>query len=145
MKAYLEPKEIERLENTAINLRDRLLIRLLFHLGCRISEALAIRVEDIGCFMWLYLASELLVVLFNNEGFARMLPALIVSSLMPHVSSDMDQSLLSDTLLGLSWVYGYSSLRWFLDFISFQHTKISATKFGSNHQYLFFLLGRLVC
>ena len=46
-KAYLEPHEIERLENAATNLRDRLLIRLLFHLGCRISEALSLKVEDI--------------------------------------------------------------------------------------------------
>jgi integrase/recombinase XerD len=47
MKAYLEPGEVERLEQAADYLRDRLLIRLLFHLGCRISEALGIRVEDI--------------------------------------------------------------------------------------------------
>ncbi len=47
MKAYLEPGEVERLEQAAEYLRDRLLIRLLFHLGCRISEALGIRVEDI--------------------------------------------------------------------------------------------------
>jgi integrase/recombinase XerD len=46
-KAYLEPAEIERLENAATNLRDRLLTRLLFHLGCRVSEALSITVEDI--------------------------------------------------------------------------------------------------
>jgi integrase/recombinase XerD len=39
-KAYLEPSEIEKLEEAAQYLRDRLLIRLLFHLGCRISEAL---------------------------------------------------------------------------------------------------------
>ncbi len=35
------------LEKAAANLRDRLLIRLLFHLGCRVSEALSITVEDI--------------------------------------------------------------------------------------------------
>jgi len=46
-KAYLEPSEVERLERAAGNLRDRLLIRLLFRLGCRISEILGIRVEDI--------------------------------------------------------------------------------------------------
>jgi len=39
-KTYLEPKEIEQLENAVIYLRDKLLIRLLFHLGCRVSEAL---------------------------------------------------------------------------------------------------------
>ena len=46
-KAYLEPHEVDNLENASTNLRDRLLIRLLFHLGCRISEALALTVEDI--------------------------------------------------------------------------------------------------
>lgn len=47
MKAYLETGEIQKLEGAATNLRDRLLIRLLFHLGCRVSEALSIGVEDI--------------------------------------------------------------------------------------------------
>ena len=46
-KAYLEPNEIEQLESAAVYLRDKLLIRLLFHLGCRISEALALGVIDI--------------------------------------------------------------------------------------------------
>jgi len=46
-KAYLEPEEVELLEQAATNLRDRLLIRVLYRLGCRISEALALRVEDI--------------------------------------------------------------------------------------------------
>ena len=46
-KAYLEPAEIEKLEEAAEYLRDRLLIRLLFHLGCRISEALGIKAGDI--------------------------------------------------------------------------------------------------
>ncbi|MBI2852755.1 MAG: tyrosine-type recombinase/integrase [Chloroflexi bacterium] len=47
MKAYLEPDEIGRLEQAAEYLRDRLLIRLLFHLGCRVSEALGIKTGDI--------------------------------------------------------------------------------------------------
>jgi integrase/recombinase XerD len=47
VKAYLEPNEIVKLENAATNLHDRLLVRLLFHLGCRISEALALTVDDI--------------------------------------------------------------------------------------------------
>ena len=47
MKAYLEPDEIILLENQATNLRDQLLIHMLFHLGCRISEVLAITAEDI--------------------------------------------------------------------------------------------------
>ena len=47
MKACLEYEEIARLEECATNVRDRLLIRILFHLGCRVSEALGIAVEDI--------------------------------------------------------------------------------------------------
>jgi len=47
-KAYLEPSEVQNLEEAATNLRDKLLIRLLFHLGCRISEALALEVKDIN-------------------------------------------------------------------------------------------------
>ena len=46
-KAYLEPVEIERLEEAAEYLRDKLLIRLLFRLGCRVSEALGIKTGDI--------------------------------------------------------------------------------------------------
>ena len=46
-KTYLEPSEVESLEKCTSNLRDRLLVRLLFHLGCRVSEALALQVEDI--------------------------------------------------------------------------------------------------
>jgi len=47
MKTYLELKEVELIEQAAEYLRDKLLVRLLFHLGCRISEALAISVGDI--------------------------------------------------------------------------------------------------
>ena len=47
MKAYLEPGEVELLEEAATNLRDRLLIRLLFRLGCRITEVLSLQVQDI--------------------------------------------------------------------------------------------------
>jgi integrase/recombinase XerD len=47
MKTYLKPEEIALMEQTASNLRDKLLVRLLFHLGCRVSEALALKVEDI--------------------------------------------------------------------------------------------------
>jgi len=57
-KAYLEPEEIELLEGGALayDRRERkwkpclmyqLLIRLLFRLGCRVSEALGIGVDDI--------------------------------------------------------------------------------------------------
>lgn len=48
MKAYLELNEVTLLEETANNLRDRLLIRLLFYLGSRITEVLDITVEDIN-------------------------------------------------------------------------------------------------
>ncbi|MGI2336813.1 MAG: tyrosine-type recombinase/integrase [Dehalogenimonas sp.] len=46
-KTYLELDEVARLEGAAVYLRDRLLIRLLFHLGCRVSEALGVRVKDL--------------------------------------------------------------------------------------------------
>jgi integrase/recombinase XerD len=46
-KAYLEIDDVKKLEEAATCLRDRLLIRILFHLGCRVSEALALKVEDI--------------------------------------------------------------------------------------------------
>ena len=46
-RAYLEPEEIEKLKDAALFLRDKLLITTLFHLGCRISEALGITVQDI--------------------------------------------------------------------------------------------------
>jgi integrase/recombinase XerD len=47
MKTYLEPEEIERIEQAAECLRDKLLVRLLARLGCRVSEALGISVSDI--------------------------------------------------------------------------------------------------
>jgi len=47
MRAYLEPEEVTLMEKATNNLRDRLLIRLLFRLGCRISEALALEVKDV--------------------------------------------------------------------------------------------------
>jgi len=47
MKTYIEAIEVEVMEKVAACFRDRLLIRLLFRLGCRISEALALQVEDI--------------------------------------------------------------------------------------------------
>lgn len=46
-KAYLEPEEVMELEEAAEYLRDRLLIRLTFRLGCRISETLGTAVDDI--------------------------------------------------------------------------------------------------
>ena len=46
-KVYLEPDDIKKIEDEASTVRERLLVRLLFYLGCRISEALAISIEDI--------------------------------------------------------------------------------------------------
>lgn len=46
-KTYLEPEEIGKLEEAGEYLRDKLLIRLLFRLGCRISEVLGIGISDI--------------------------------------------------------------------------------------------------
>jgi integrase/recombinase XerD len=47
MKTYLEPEEVELLEDAATCLRDKLLIRLLFRLGCRISEALTLTSNEV--------------------------------------------------------------------------------------------------
>ena len=47
-RAYLEANEVWNLEKATTNMRDKLLIRLPFHLGCRISEALALEVKDIN-------------------------------------------------------------------------------------------------
>jgi len=47
MRTYLESSDIELMELAASCLRDKLLIRLLFRLGCRVSEALALKVSDI--------------------------------------------------------------------------------------------------
>ncbi|MFW6116527.1 MAG: tyrosine-type recombinase/integrase [bacterium] len=47
MKAYPEPEEIGAMEKEASNMRDELLIRVLFHLGCRVTEALSLTVEDV--------------------------------------------------------------------------------------------------
>ena len=47
MKAYFEPEEVAQMEKVAGNLRDKILIHLLFHLGCRITEALSTKADDI--------------------------------------------------------------------------------------------------
>jgi integrase/recombinase XerD len=46
-KVYLKPQEVQKLEDEAEYLRDKLLIRILAHTGCRISEALSIKPSDI--------------------------------------------------------------------------------------------------
>jgi integrase/recombinase XerD len=47
VKTYLDGNEIEKLEAAATNLRDRLLARLLFRLGCRVSECLGLEEQHI--------------------------------------------------------------------------------------------------
>jgi len=47
LKTYLDEHETARLEGAATCVRDKLLIRLLARLGCRISEALALEVKDV--------------------------------------------------------------------------------------------------
>jgi integrase/recombinase XerD len=47
MKTYLDPHNVELMEKCAISVRDKLLIRLLFRLGCRVSEVLNLKVSDI--------------------------------------------------------------------------------------------------
>jgi integrase/recombinase XerD len=47
METYLKPADIENMEQAVTCLRDALLVRLLFRLACRISEALALKVGDI--------------------------------------------------------------------------------------------------
>lgn len=47
MKEYLTPEEVQRLEEAVTCVRDRLLIRILFRLGCRISEVLGLSVDDV--------------------------------------------------------------------------------------------------
>ncbi|PPD59135.1 tyrosine-type recombinase/integrase [Dehalogenimonas etheniformans] len=47
MKAYLEPTDIFKMKEEATNVRDELLVSTSFRLGTRISETLAIGVDDI--------------------------------------------------------------------------------------------------
>lgn len=47
LKPYIEFGQALALASAATNLRDRLLINLLLHVGCRISEALALTVDNI--------------------------------------------------------------------------------------------------
>jgi len=47
LKGYLEPEQVERLISVAPNLRDALLVRLLWRTGIRVSELIGIRIQDI--------------------------------------------------------------------------------------------------
>ena len=44
MKTYLKPDEIRQIAEAVVSKRDRLLILYLFHIVCRISEALPVGV-----------------------------------------------------------------------------------------------------
>jgi len=46
-KAYLTPEDVEGLVQAATCVRDELLVRVLFWASCRISEALALEVDDV--------------------------------------------------------------------------------------------------
>jgi len=46
-RTYLQMQDVDALEEQAPSVRDRLLIRVLFRTGCRISEALGLTVEDV--------------------------------------------------------------------------------------------------
>lgn len=46
-KTYLTPEDVERMAQATTCVRDQLLIHILFWLGCRVSEALGIKVEDV--------------------------------------------------------------------------------------------------
>jgi integrase/recombinase XerC len=47
LKAYLEPVQVERLIAAATNPRDKLLVRILWRTGIRVSELIGLRVQDI--------------------------------------------------------------------------------------------------
>ena len=47
LKGYLSPEQVERLIAVATNPRDRLLIRIPWRTGIRVSELIGIRVQDI--------------------------------------------------------------------------------------------------
>ena len=47
LKTHLTKEEVDQLIEAAGNLRDRLVIRFLFYSGCRVSELVGIKLEDI--------------------------------------------------------------------------------------------------
>jgi hypothetical protein len=46
MEAYFELEEVALMDEVNANLKDRSLVRILVHLVCRVSETLALRVEN---------------------------------------------------------------------------------------------------
>ncbi len=47
LKAYLEPEQVEKVIAVATNLRDKLLVRIPWRTGIRVSELIGIKVPDI--------------------------------------------------------------------------------------------------
>lgn len=47
LKGYLETEQVERLIAVATNLRDKLLVRTPWRTGVRVSELIAIRIQDV--------------------------------------------------------------------------------------------------
>lgn len=47
MKTYLEPAELQKLEDAADNARDLMLARLYIRLGCRASELIGVEVKNV--------------------------------------------------------------------------------------------------
>lgn len=47
LRGYLEWEDVKRLINAPDNLRDRLILRILAHTGCRVSELLALERKDV--------------------------------------------------------------------------------------------------
>ena len=47
LKTFLTPDDVSKLIDAATNLRDQILIRILFFTGCRVSEILHVKVTDI--------------------------------------------------------------------------------------------------
>ena len=47
LRGYLEPEEVDRLMEVASNCRDKLLVRIPWRTGIRVSELIGIRVQDI--------------------------------------------------------------------------------------------------
>jgi integrase len=47
LKGYLEPEQVEQLMTAATNPRDRVMVRILWRSGIRVSELIGLRVGDI--------------------------------------------------------------------------------------------------